>query len=432
MKLNKKRTLLIASAFFAILMLWQIYYFYVPLYLESLLENEYGFQGTDFYKDIIGHIMSLDNLAAILIIPLFGWLSDHTRTRNGRRIPYIIWGMVLSLALFPLVSAMFLLNKFMWYFITVIALVVAMAAFRAPAVSLMPDTTPKPLRTSANAIINFIGYLGAILGAGLTIIFTMQNETLTLIPFAITSVVMMLVIVALLLRFNENHTVAKMQPLLAQGESQSDTHGAIEPGRKLTHIDKRNFGIIIGTVFLCFFAFNALQTFASLYGSYLGTTQIGLATTTLAIASLVTFIPTIWLTRILGRKWSTALGLAVVLGALIYAATQITAFGPLLITMFGVAGMGFAIVMVNAYPMFIETASSQNVGRITGLYYLVSQLAMFITSNVSGYVFKWLGMGAYFWYAIIFISAALFLVLFFQPRKRHFKKFKPCREWPST
>lgn len=417
MTLNKKRTLLIAFAFFCILMLWRVYYFYVPLYLDNLLINRFGYKGDDHYKDIIGHIMSLDNLSAICIIPLFSFLSDKTRTRHGKRMPYIVWGMVASLVLFPLIAVMYIYNAFAWYFVVVVLLIIAMAAFRSPAVSLMPDITPKPLRTPANAIINFVGYIGAILGAGLTIVFTMKHENLTLVPFFATSIVMMVVICLLLLRFNENKVLREVEPQIKQGELESETINVIDENQKLAGRDKVNFWIMFAVIFLCWFAFTALDTFASLYGKYIGTESIGICTTVLAVTSFVTFLPSVWVSKHLGRKWTVILGFSIVVVSLIIGSIFVRHFGILIILLFAANGIGWALAMVNSYPMFVEMSHSKNVARMTSIYYVVSQGSMFVTSNVAGYVFKWFGMGFYFNYAIIFMSLAVIMCLFFKVKK---------------
>jgi MFS family permease len=429
MKLNKKRTLLIAFAFFAILMLWQVYYYYVPLFLNHMLLEKFGGENGD-YDNIIGHIMSLDNLAAILVIPLFGWLSDRTHTRLGRRMPYIIAGMAVSLVIFPLVAAMFLLNQFVWYFVMVVALVFSMAAFRSPAVSLMPDITPKPLRVGANSIINFVGYLGAILGGGMTILFAYKSanptNAITIVPFFITAVLMCAVIVVFLLKFNEPAVVNEMKNDLAQGEKQSEAFTNVEgvtpstPPAKLSPKDKFNFAVIITAVFFCWFAFNALQNFGSLYAERIlnAEDKWGMCTIALAVASLCAFLPSMWLSRAVGRKWSVIIGMGVVIFGLVVAAIFVHSFGILIILLFALMGIGWAVVMVNSYPMFVELANTKNVGRFTGIYYFVSQGAMFLTSNISGYVFKFVGLRFFYSYAIVFMTLA-FVVCFLYKNKRN-------------
>ena len=444
LKLNKRRTFLIAFGFFGVLMVWNVYYYYIPLFLEDLLLSRNPDSKPEDFANIIGHIMSLDNLAAIIIIPLFSWLSDRTKSRFGKRIPYIVIGSAASLILFPLIAAMYLVNAFAWYFVIVILLVIAMQSFRSPVVALMPDVTPKPLRISANAIINFIGYIGGILGTGIIMIIGFfpnvpLNSAVNLIPFIATSLVLASVIVTFILRFSENKVVASMKDELAEGERLSETIEVVKEDKPLSRQDKFNFAIIIAAVFFCWFAFNALMNFGSVYAR----NQLGeganwaMNMTVLPIASLAAFLPAIWLTKKLGRKWSVIIGLAIVVFALVMAA----AFTPLMVRnldmifvniilaiFFGISGIGWAIVNVNTFPMFVEVSTSKNIGFITGIYYLVSQGAMFLTSNISGYVYRGLGYGFYYWYAIIFMSLALGICFLFRQKKvtQEPKPSAPC------
>jgi MFS family permease len=287
----------------------------------------------------------------------------------------------------------------------------------------MPDLTPKPLRTNANAVINFVGYLGAVLGSGLTIFFAFSAgdpmNIKTIIPFFITSVVLMIVIFVFLTKFFERRAVAEMQPELAIGEKLSQTLAPVRPDMPLSRRDKINFGIIIAGVFLCWFAFNALQNFGSLYAERIlhAEKKWGLCTIALAVASLFAFLPSIWIAKIIGRKWSVILGLLIVLSALTAASVLVKEFDYLIVALFAFCGAGWAIIMVNAYPMFCEHASAKNVGRITGVYYFVSQGAQFLTSNISGYVYKWVGLQFYYNYAIIFMSLALLVCVFFRTKR---------------
>lgn len=45
------------------------------------------------------------------------------------------------------------------FFITLMALLISMGLYRSPAVALMADVTPKPLRSQGNAVINLMGAL---------------------------------------------------------------------------------------------------------------------------------------------------------------------------------------------------------------------------------------------------------------------------------
>ncbi|TVP96338.1 MAG: MFS transporter [Acholeplasmatales bacterium] len=169
LKLNSRNTFFIGFGFFSILMLWQIYNSYAPIFLHRLLSVDGSINESD--APLVGFIMALDNLLALFMLPLFGVLSDRTKSRFGRRMPYIIAGMFVSALIFPFIVVTFILNTFAGLIIVMLLVLIVMNIYRNPAVSLMPDVTPKPLRSKANGIINLIGYTGAIIGGALVLIF---------------------------------------------------------------------------------------------------------------------------------------------------------------------------------------------------------------------------------------------------------------------
>ena len=164
MKLNYKRTVLVGLAFLSIMAFWQMYDSVVP----KLLTKTFAMNET-----LSGAIMALDNVLALFLLPFFGSLSDKTRSRLGRRTPFIIVGTVLAVALMnvlPLLDNSYAAapsNGKLVAFVAVLGLLlVAMGIYRSPAVALMPDVTPKPLRSRGNAIINLMGAVGGIMYLG--------------------------------------------------------------------------------------------------------------------------------------------------------------------------------------------------------------------------------------------------------------------------
>lgn len=423
LKLNKKRTFYLGFAFFTILMLWQVYNYYCPMFLEELLKSTYG-EGD--YNYLIGIIMALDNILALFMLPLFGVISDRTNTRIGKRMPYIIVGTALALIAFPFIPFLFIKNSLVGLAIMMGVILIAMNIYRSPSVALLPDITPKPLRPRANAIVNFVGYVGAIIGALLTIVFTKKLEDgvslqrdLTFWPFIIVSFLMLIALVILVLKINEAKLSKdeQLQAELAQGELLTETENVITDDAPLSKRDKGNLWILIFSVFLWYFAFNAVETFGSLYATkVLETTSWGLATSVLAIASLIAFIPSGWISDKIGRKYSIVLGLSLMIVSL-FAATFINSFNFLLIALFAVAGVGWAIINVNSYPMFVELSSNKNLGKFTGYYYTASQIAQSITPIIIGFVMDWLGYKAYFPYACVFMTIALLVFIFVKPTK---------------
>ena len=161
MKLNTNQTIRIGFAFLSICAFWQLYNNVVPLILTNT------FHLNETYS---GMIMAADNVLALFLLPLFGSISDRTNTRMGRRKPFILFGTiaaVCAMLLLPLIDNLYAgtHNQVLTgIFIAVLALIlIIMGTYRSPAVALMPDVTPKPLRSRANAVINLMGALGGII-----------------------------------------------------------------------------------------------------------------------------------------------------------------------------------------------------------------------------------------------------------------------------
>lgn len=422
LKLNKKRTFYIGFSFFTILMLWQVYNYYCPMFLEELLKSTFG---AGDYNYLIGIIMALDNILALVMLPIFGTMSDNTNTKLGKRMPYIIGGTLVSLILFPFIPFLYIKNSLLGVAIMMGLILIAMNIYRSPSVALMPDVTPKPLRAQANAIINFVGYVGAIIGALLTIVFTKKLEdgvslqrNLTLWPFLIVSFLMAVALIVLALKIRENKIVEEMKAEMEEGERLSETTEAITDDKPLGKVDKRNLWLLIFSVFLWYFAFNAVETFGSLYAkNVLLTNNWGLATSVLAIASLIAFLPSGKLSEKIGRKYSIVLGLGLMIVSL-FAALFVKSFGIVLILLFAVAGIGWAIINVNSYPMFVELSTNKTLGKFTGYYYTASQIAQSITPIIIGFVMDWLGYKAYFPYAAVFMTIALVVFMFVKVPKK--------------
>lgn len=422
LKLNTKRTFLIGFAFFTILMLWQVYNTYAPLFLKELLIHHFG---AGDYNYLVGIIMALDNVLALFMLPLFGSLSDKTTSKLGKRMPYIIAGTLISLIAFPFISVLFAANSLAGVAIMMAIILIAMNIYRAPAVALMPDVTPKPLRAKANAIINFVGYIGAIVGGALTMLFTKTQfengplvRELTIWPFVITSVFMLVALVVLILKIRENKIVEEMKSELEQGELQSETLEKIEADKPLSKADKTNLWLLIGSIFLWYFAFNSVETFGSTYFKefLLVPDKWGMATIILAVSSLAAFLPSAYLIKKVGRKNSIIIGLVLMVLSL-GAGYFLKEFGVLMLVLFAFAGIGWAIINVSSYPMFVELSSTKNIGKFTGYYYAASQVAQSITPIAIGFVLDWLGLGAYFPYAAVFMLLALIVFSFVKTKK---------------
>ncbi|MFU8793255.1 MAG: MFS transporter [Acholeplasmataceae bacterium] len=419
LKLNYKSTLYIGFGFFSILMLWQIYNTYAPIFLGRLLSGSNVIDPDT--APVVGFIMALDNFFALFMLPIFGILSDRTKSKYGRRIPYIIIGMFVAAVIFPLIAVMYILNSLVGVIVMMLLVLIVMNIYRNPAVSLMPDVTPKPLRSKANGIINLIGYVGAIIGGGLVIVFgqSLDDPIMSILPFLIVSGVMIVAMIVLFIKVKENKIVAETKEDMEIGEKLSTTIGEIGENIPLSKSDRSNMFFILLAVFLWFSAFNAIETFISSYTeTVLGRLDIaGTITIVLVLSSMITFIPAGYLASYIGRKVSVIGGLALMalglfLVMLIHAATAPFFIG------IGIIGIGWAFINVNSYPMMVEMSHKGNVGKFTGYYYTSSMLAQSFTPIVAGAFISLLSTyEVLFPYALVLVGAA-FIVFFFVKEKK--------------
>lgn len=425
LKLNYTRTFYIGFAFFAILLIWQLYNHYSPLYLDALLKAKLTNEDHRWY--IIGIIMAMDNLFALFMLPLFGYLSDKTRTKYGKRIPYIVIGMILSILVFPLISVAYLLSSLWGVILAMGAVLIIMNIYRSPAVALMPDVTPKPLRSKANGIINLVGYLGAILGGGISMIFkfTDQNKHY-IVPSLIGSALMFIALVILIFKINENKILEETALDMQIGEELSETTEKIEENKPLSKADKRNLIILLVATFLWFASFNAVETFLSVYSkNVFGDSSVaGTAVIILTFSSIIIFIPAGILSTKIGRKNTVIIGLLTIILAVVILIFQ-TKFNIIAIIAFALAGIGWASINVNSYPMLVEMTHQANIGRYTGLYYTSSMAAQSLTPIVAGAVMTFFsGPEPLFKYSTIVMVLALLVFIFFKTPKKQLQAKK--------
>lgn len=210
MKLNYKRTVLVGMAFLSICAFWQLYDNVVPLILKNTFHVP---------DDIAGVIMALDNILALFLLPLFGKLSDGCRTRLGKRMPFILGGTLAAVILMNLLPAADKAQNLALFIVALGLLLIAMGTYRSPAVALMPDVTPKPLRSKGNAIINLMGALGGVFTLGVTGFLVSKNaagrEDYTLLFLAV-SLLMAVSVIVLLITIRENKLAQEAEAVNAE------------------------------------------------------------------------------------------------------------------------------------------------------------------------------------------------------------------------
>lgn len=322
MKLNYRNTFLVGLAFMSIIAFWQLYDNIVPL----LLTNTFHFNET-----VSGGIMAIDNILAIVLLPVFGRLSDRTHTRIGKRMPYIITGTVIAAVLITFIPvidngvAAGRTGAFysVFAFIAVLAmLLLTMTVYRTPAVALMPDITPKPLRSRGNAIINLMGAAGGIIYLAFAAIMYPKSKTQglshvdysALFIFMSVFIVICVGIMFAFVRENKlsaiNDSIEAEHPewdLNAEGRSDSKTGSK----RALTGPVRRSMIFLLVSIMLWYMGYNAVTTWFTTYVSRIMGEGIGGASLCFLIANagaIVSYLPLGLLASRIGRRKSIFFG----------------------------------------------------------------------------------------------------------------------------
>lgn len=406
MRLNYKRTFFVGFAFLSICAFWELYDGIIP----KMLEGTFGLGET-----AVGGIMAIDNVLALFLLPLLGAFSDKVNTRLGKRIPFILVGtLVASVFILILPIAEYKVNIVM-FMVALGIILIAMATYRSPAVALMPDVTPKPLRSKANAIINLMGTLGGAYSLVMTLWLYKDDGSLDLPVFISVVLVMILSVIFLLMTINEN----KLKEVVKDEEKafhidDKSVDEAVNSDEKMSKDVKRSFIFILASIFLWFFAYNAVKTAFSRYADKVWGYGGGTYTFPLMVAlgaALVSYIPIGIISSKIGRK-KTIIG-----GIILITLSYLCGFlfqepSPLINVVFACTGIGWASINVNSYPMIVEMCKSSDTGKYTGYYYTFSMSAQIITPIVSGFLLENVGYRTLFPYAVIFSVASLCTMIF--------------------
>jgi maltose/moltooligosaccharide transporter len=389
------KTFLLGFGFFGVSVIWSLYNAYVPIFLKSTFALR---------SSVIGSIMTIDNIFAILLLPFLGALSDRTRTRLGRRRPYILVGSILALIFFVLVPYFNTLQILGLMMMAIILMNLSMALFRSPVVALMPDITPSKYRSQANGIINFMGGLGALL-----VFFggkPLYDRDISL-PFQVGALVMLAASMLVVIFIRE-----KLPEPAEPGAGRVSFRASIqELAANLKDVvsgEKSLLLVLLGILFW-FIGFNSIETFFTSYAKY----HLGMEESTgalilgfFSVTFMVTSIASGFLGSRIGRNRTIRLGLGFLV-AILLIALFVRQFLPLALV-FVVGGFGWALVNVNSLPMVVDMTTLAKVGGYTGLYYFFSQAANIVAPPLAGVL-----IDAFGYPSLMIFAAAMFLLAFF-------------------
>ena len=435
MKLNNKRTILVGLAFLSICSFWQMYDNVVPLILSNTFRLNETWSGA---------IMAADNILALFLLPLFGGLSDKVNTRIGRRMPFILAGTTMAVILMNVLPQLAngyytapSLGMLIGFVVVLGLLLVSMGTYRSPAVALMPDVTPKPLRSKANAIINLMGAVGGLLYLGVAAVlysnsnidklftlgtFESAEGTVTVVNyatlFAVVSGLMVAAVVVLFVTTKEPKLAAENRAYEAAHPEENLAQTTADGNEELPKDVKRSLSFLLVSISLWFIGYNAVTTWFTTYVSRVMGEGLGGASTCLLVGTagaIVSYIPIGSLASKIGRRKTIMGGVVLlttcfVLGFVVTAnATSIT---PVMYALFALVGIAWAAINVNSLPMVVEMCKGSDVGKFTGYYYTFSMAAQVVTPIAAGALLNNIGYKTLFPYAAFFVACAFVTMLF--------------------
>ncbi len=372
-----RKTWLLGFGFFSISLGWSLYNGFVPFFLDDYITS----------TALIGFLMTIDNYIALFLQPYIGQLSDRTRTRFGRRMPYILIGVPLAALFYTLIP---LHTGLVSLLIFMLCMNLSMAVFRSPTIALMPDIIPEPQRTNANGIINFMGGCGGILAFSVGSYLFSVNETL---PFMAVSIVFLVTLWIVFKNIKEHRDAI----------SYTET---IVP--KINYREELNSSTLylLAAIFFWFIAIQGMEALFTLYG----VNEIGLSRsasafslTFFSLSFVASAIPSGLLGAKIGKKKVIVMGvIGLIVSFLLLNWVDSVIY---LRAILFLGGIFWAFVNINAYPFIVSTGSEKSFGTRTGLYYLVSSLAAITSPPTLGYLIDLFG------FSVLFLAAAGSLIV---------------------
>ncbi|MBQ1186148.1 MAG: MFS transporter [Clostridia bacterium] len=443
MKLNYKKVLLVGMAFFLISAFWQAYDAITPL----ILTNHFGLP-----QSVSGAVMSIDNILAVFMLPIFGALSDKVNTRFGKRTPFIFFGTIVAVVSFfcltfidnlqisklvakgipemavkdneevmatvrDLTLKLTLENPWplIGFIATLFVVLIAMATFRSPAVALMPDVTVKPLRSKANAIINLTGTAGGIIVLVLGMVFATSKNLYMQYTGYVGAVcaVMLLGFVLFLLTVKEKKWAKEMEEDTIKFGLEEKDEGETG-GKGLSKPELKSLLLILASVALWYIGYNSITSKYSVYATNILGFDYNFTLIVAQAAAIVSYIPVGMIASKIGRR-KTILAGVIILATAFTIGFFITPKTPevIMYPVFALAGIGWATINVNSFPMVVELAKRGDTGKYTGYYYTASMAAQIVAPILSGILYDAIGMRyVFFTFGALFVFGSFITMLF--------------------
>ena len=358
----------------------------------------------DGVKFVLEDVMSKDEFTSITSTDENGTNPEYTNYVATARQAYVAQATKAN----PVPLALFV--------VLLLVILVAMATFRSPAVALMPDVTVKPLRSKANAIINLMGTAGGILVLVLGMVFAtsavknqMMNYT---VYYCVIAGIMLTALAVFLLTVREKDWSRQMREDsvkfgIEEVEEKVGEHRGLSKG------EKRSLLLILASIALWYFGYNAVTSKYSVYAGNILNMDYNTTLLLAQAAAIVAYLPAGMVASKIGRKKTIIGGVVMLTVAFALASTMRSGSSVLVMNiLFALAGIGWATINVNSFPMVVEMCSGADIGKYTGFYYTASMSAQIVTPMLSGMLMDGFGMTVLFPYAAIFVALAFVTMIF--------------------
>ena len=302
------------------------------------------------------------------------------------------------------------------FVVLLLVILVAMATFRSPAVALMPDVTVKPLRSKANAIINLMGTAGGILVLVLGMVFAtsaVKNQVMNYtVYYCVIAGIMLTALAVFLLTVREKEWSRQMREDSVKYGIEEEQEQTGEK-RGLSKGEKRSLLLILASIALWYFGYNAVTSKYSVYAGNILNMDYNTTLLLAQAAAIVAYLPAGMVASKIGRKKTIISGVVMLTVAFALAGTMRSGSSVLVMNiLFAMAGIGWATINVNSFPMVVEMCSGADIGKYTGFYYTASMSAQIVTPMLSGLLMDGFGMTVLFPYAAIFVALAFVTMIF--------------------
>lgn len=398
-------TFLIGLGFFTMGMMDPLYDSFVPVFLNKYISS----------KGVIGSIMTIDNIFAIFLIPIVSAISDRTRTKIGRRMPYILVTLPMSALFFALIPFGYL--KSLWALIVVIFFLnIFKQSARGPVVALMPDTVPADYRSEANGVINTMGGIATIIGSlflaklmDLSINLPIIGNTKDKLPFIIAGILVVLATIILFLTVKE--------------KSREEGEKRVSIGNSLKLIfasEDKSAILILFSLLFWFLGYQGVLPFVTMYAmEFIGVTKgtAGISPGMVGLAYAIFAVPSGIVAHKIGRKKTISIaliGIFIIIMLIFFSKPFADSLKiPKSIHLFIFWGLLFLFgifwvsVITNSFPMLWQMATYDDMGIYTGLYYTFSQTAAILAPPIAGFLMDFFG------FRIVFIYTAICMLIAF-------------------